>query len=68
MSERLPTLMPFSRRPRRVATAEIERAWRDNKRRLLLELAKDQNDRFVRNNVRAYRHIIGWLEEEYDLC
>lgn len=67
MSERMPSLVPVRSRPRKNATAEIVQAWRDNQRRLLLELAKDQNDRFVRNNVRAYRHIIGWLEEEYDL-
>ena len=67
MSERLPNLYPVSDRPRKKPTLEVLQAYRDNKRRLLLELAKETKDRWVRNNIRAYQHIIRWLEEEYEL-
>jgi len=67
MSERLPNLYPLSKGPRKKPTLQILQAYRDNKRRLLLEMAKEEQDRWTRNNIRAYQHIIRWLEEEYEL-
>jgi len=65
MSERLPSILPLNRKRKR-PTNEILQSYRDNRRRLLLELAKPQ-ERWVRNNVRAYQHILRWMEDEYDL-
>jgi hypothetical protein len=65
MSERLPSIIPIGRKRKR-PTSIIIKSYRDNRRRLLLELAKPQ-ERWVRNNVRAYQHILRWMEEEYEL-
>ena len=67
MSERLPNLYPLSQRKRKSPSAEVIQAYRDNKRRLLMELSKEVKDRWTRNNIQAYQHIIRWLEEEYEL-
>ncbi len=67
MSERLPSLLTFPSREKKKPTAQIVQAYRDNKRRLLMELAKEPRDRWIRNNINAYQHIIRWLEEEYEL-
>jgi hypothetical protein len=65
MSERLPSFIPVGTKRKR-PTSIIIKSYRDNRRRLLLELAKPQ-ERWVRNNVRAYQHILRWMEEEYEL-
>lgn len=67
MSERLPRLEAYPEKRRKQPSIQILRAYRDNKRRLLIELAKEPKDRWIRNNIHAYQHIIRWMEEEYDL-
>ena len=67
MSERLPSLVPGERRRKQAPSAEIVKAYKDNKKRLLVELARQPKDRWIRNNIRAYQHIIRWMEEHYDL-
>jgi len=67
MSERLPQLDPHGTKIRMRATSQILRTYRDNQVRLLSELAKEPQDRFTKNNISAYRHILGWLEELYDI-
>ncbi len=66
MSERLPNLVVLDK-PRKQPSLQILQAYRDNRRRLLIELAKEPKDRWIRNNIRAYQHIIRWMEEEYEL-